>query len=115
MAPSNMTHRGAKMAAEAKKLIDHPAAKWLMGVMQALAVTIIVGTANSVGDKLNSIISSLAAFNKDMALLQQQVNLNTNGLAGQKTDVEQLKANVLRLDMRVEQLERADRGGKSGR
>ena len=42
-------------------------------------------------------------------------NLNTNGLASQKTDVEQLKANFLRLDMRVEQLERTDRGAKGGR
>lgn len=115
MAPSNMNSRGAKMAAEAKKLIDHPAAKWLMGVMQALAVAIILGAANSVGDKLNSIINSLATFNKDMALMQQQLNLNTTGLASQKSDVEQLKANVLRLDLRVEQLERTERGGKGGR
>ena len=107
-----MNIRGAKMAAEAKRLIDHPAVKWLLGATQALAVAIIVGIGNSAIGKLDSIISAINAFGKDLALLQQQVNLNTSGLSTNKADVDALKANVLRLDMRVEQLEREDR--KSG-
>jgi hypothetical protein len=107
-----MNIRGAKMAAEAKRLIDHPAAKWLLGATQALAVAIIMGLGSSAIDKLNSILTAINAFGKDLALLQQQVNLNTSGLSTNKADVDMLKANVLRLDMRVEQLEREDR--KSG-
>jgi len=107
-----MNIRGAKMAAEAKRLIDHPAAKWLLGATQALAVAIIMGIGSSAITKLDSIISAINAFGKDLALLQQQVNLNTSGLSANKADVDMLKASVLRLDMRMEQLEREDR--KSG-
>jgi len=107
-----MNIRGAKMAAEAKRIIDHPAAKWLLGATQALAVAIIMGIGSSAIDKLDSIISAINGFGKDLALLQQQVNLNTSGISTNKADVETLKVNYLRLDMRVEQLEREER--KSG-
>jgi hypothetical protein len=107
-----MNIRGAKMAAEAKRLIDHPAAKWLLGATQALAVAIIMALASSATEKLNSILTAINGFGKDLALLQQQVNLNTSGLSTNKADIDTLKSNVVRLDMRVELLEREGRKGE---
>lgn len=101
-----MNIRGVEMAAEARKLMSHPLAQAALKFFQALAVAIIVGLGNSVIDKLNTIISSLNRLSTDVALVQQQVNLNTSGLASVKSEVDRLKTTAIRLDMRLEQVER---------
>lgn len=109
--------RDSIMAAEAQRLMDHPLAKVASNVIQGVAIAAILGVGSISINKLDSIINSINAFNKDMALVQRDVRVLEGSMTEVKSKQDVWTQATFRLQIQVEQLEKDKeqaRGRKEG-
>jgi septal ring factor EnvC (AmiA/AmiB activator) len=101
-----MNKLGTDMAEKAQRFTDSPIVKWVMSVLQGLAVAAILAVGSSAINKLDSIITSINNFNRDMALVQRDVRVHDQSLALLRTEVDALKQETLTLRIKLEQYEK---------
>lgn len=103
---------GPSVPSTVQRFTDSPLVKWVMNVLQGVAVAAILAVGTSAINKLDSIITSINAFNTEMALVKRDVRVIDGAQTVMRNEVDTLKQTTFRLELKVDQLEQENQRRK---